>query len=55
MAKFKILKYVYDDIEKALSMCESFIELFMKENIYRDHEITCMSTGRYMLVFKLKG
>jgi hypothetical protein len=53
MEKFKVLRYVYDDIEEALYMSECFQEFFQDEFVYQDHEIYHLQNGRFMIVYKI--
>jgi len=47
------MRYVYDDIETALTMSDKFKELFLDEGLYVGHNITPLRTGRYMVNIKV--
>lgn len=51
--KTRVIKYVFDELEKALSMTEEIKELFKKENIYISHKIDVTQNGRYKIEFKI--
>lgn len=55
MAKFKVMKYVYDDAGKAVNMASTFKELFENEGIYETHDIFSLQSGKFMVVVKVKA
>lgn len=53
MDKFKVIKYVYDDIEEALYMSECFQDFFKDEFVYKDHEMIYLQNGRFLISYKI--
>ncbi len=55
MERYDTMKYIYDDIEKALRMLTLFVELFQEQGVYQEHEMCYLRNGRFLLTFKLSG
>jgi len=53
MEDYKVLRYVYDDLEEALFMSECFQEFFKDEFVYKDHEIAYLQNGRFLITYKI--
>jgi hypothetical protein len=53
MEEYKLMRYVYENIELALKMSSSIMELFLAEKIYYSHTITSLNSGKYMVTFKI--
>ena len=54
MALYKIMKYVYGEIEEALRMSDAFKGLFTAEGIYKSHSVIPITGSRFMLEFKVE-
>ena len=53
MVEYKTMRYVYNNLEEALRMATSFMNLFLEEGVYDSHKIVLLSNGRYMVNVKV--
>ena len=55
MEGHSIISYVYDDIEEALFMSDSFQEFFKEEFVYRGHEMSYLQNGRFLITYEIEA
>lgn len=53
MERYKIIRYVYDEVEEAMIALAKIRELYILENIYMDHKLMITKNKRYLIEFKL--